>query len=99
MARPYNGYYRAIEKKAAALVQSIAGNHGFADGNKRTAVILTHLLLSKSGYRSDPIHGDDTIDVAMENMVVDAVCHKLEFDEIVRWFVDRLSRPSAVRKA
>ena len=92
MARPYNGYYRAIEKKAAALVQSIAGNHGFVDGNKRTAVILTHLLLSKSGYRLDPIRGDDTIDVAMENMVVDAVCHKLSFDEIVRWFFDRLHR-------
>jgi death on curing protein len=99
MVRPYNGYYRVIEKKAAALVQSIAGNHGFVDGNKRTAVILTHLLLSKSGYRLAPIHGDDTIDVAIENMVVDAVCHKLSFDEIVRWFVDRLQRRPAIPKA
>jgi death on curing protein len=98
MARPYNGYYRPIEKKAAALVESIGGNHGFIDGNKRTAVILTHLLLSKSGYRLDPIHGDDTIDVAIENMVVDAVCHKLSFDEIVRWFVDRLRRRPAISK-
>jgi death on curing protein len=99
MARPYNGYYRAIEKKAAALVQSIAGNHGFVDGNKRTAVILTHLLLSKSGYRLGPIRGDDTIDVAMENMVVDAVCHKLSFNGIVRWFVDHLHQRPALSKA
>jgi prophage maintenance system killer protein len=40
MDRPYNGYYRPIEKKAAALVESMGGNHGFIDGNKRTAVIL-----------------------------------------------------------
>jgi prophage maintenance system killer protein len=46
--RPYNGYYREIARKASALVQSMSGNHGFADGNKRTTIILTHLLLSRA---------------------------------------------------
>jgi death-on-curing protein len=40
LARPYSGYHRLIASKAAALVESFAKNHGFADGNKRTTVIL-----------------------------------------------------------
>ncbi|MSO89334.1 MAG: hypothetical protein EXQ89_05135 [Rhodospirillaceae bacterium] len=40
IARPYSGYYRSIVKKAAALLESMASNHGFADGNKRTTLIL-----------------------------------------------------------
>ena len=40
IARPYSGYHRAIGRKAAALVESMVGNHGFADGNKRTTLIL-----------------------------------------------------------
>ena len=50
IGRPYNGYYRAIYRKAAALIQSVAINHGFIDGNKRTALILFYLLIEKSGY-------------------------------------------------
>ena len=38
IARSYTGYYLPIWKKAAALVESMAGNHGFADGNKRTTL-------------------------------------------------------------
>jgi death on curing protein len=28
LARPYSGYYRKIEEKAAALVESFSTNHG-----------------------------------------------------------------------
>ena len=38
IARPYHGYHRRIHKKAAALVHGIVSNHGFVDGNKRTAL-------------------------------------------------------------
>lgn len=38
--RPYNGYHRAIHQKAAALLHAVAANHGFVDGNKRTALTL-----------------------------------------------------------
>ena len=37
VSRPFTGYYRSIESKAAALVQSMSGNHGFIDGNKHAA--------------------------------------------------------------
>ena len=40
IARPYCGYYHTLHEKAAALVHSIVLNHGFVDGNKRTAYYL-----------------------------------------------------------
>ncbi|MDE2227921.1 MAG: type II toxin-antitoxin system death-on-curing family toxin [Alphaproteobacteria bacterium] len=51
IARPYSGYYRSIARKAAALTHSLALNHGFIDGNKRTALYVVNLFLRKSGYR------------------------------------------------
>ena len=50
MARPYHGYHRLIHQKAAALVHAVVSNHGFADGNKRTALYLVELLVQRSGY-------------------------------------------------
>src|ERR1035438_5030408 len=32
--RPQTGYYNSIEEEAAALMESLANNHGFLDGNK-----------------------------------------------------------------
>ncbi|MBM3541298.1 MAG: type II toxin-antitoxin system death-on-curing family toxin, partial [Alphaproteobacteria bacterium] len=58
IGRPYSGFYRSLPAKAAALIQSMATNHGFADGNKRTTVILLDTLLTKSGYRLRPLRGD-----------------------------------------
>jgi death-on-curing protein len=55
IGRPYTGYYRPIARKAAALMQSIATNHSFNDGNKRTSIILLNLLLDRSGYRLEGI--------------------------------------------
>lgn len=89
--RPYNGYYGPIEKKAAALVQSMAGNHGFADGNKRTTVILLHTLLTKSGYRLLPAQ-DESIEDAVEALVLAAVLRTMTFDQMVTWFKQRLKR-------
>jgi death-on-curing protein len=48
IGRPYSGYHRSISRKAAALAESIIQNHGFVDGNKRTAVIMMHTLLTKA---------------------------------------------------
>jgi death-on-curing protein len=61
VSRPFTGYYRSIESKAAALVQSMSGNHGFIDGNKRTTVILADTLLARSGYRLERIEVDPSV--------------------------------------
>ena len=49
IARPYSGYHRAISAKAAALLHSMVGNHGFVDANKRTAWLVVEILIDRSG--------------------------------------------------
>jgi death on curing protein len=93
IVRPYNGHYRPIACKAAALLQSISTNHGFADGNKRTAIILIHLFLSRSGYKIVPFHNmDGPLDVVMEELVLSVVRRELTFAQLVEWFKKRLHR-------
>jgi death-on-curing protein len=41
IGRPYSGYHRPIANKAAALLHGVIRNHGFVDGNKRTALLPT----------------------------------------------------------
>jgi death-on-curing protein len=42
--------YPAIHTKAAALLRSIACNHAFVDGNKRTALLATIGFYGINGY-------------------------------------------------
>jgi death-on-curing protein len=92
IGRPYNGHYRSIEKKCAALVESISRNHGFADGNKRTAVILLHTLVTRSGYRLCPGTKHENLDAAIEQMVIDVVTKVLTFSELVAWLRARIRK-------
>jgi len=43
--------YPNLFLKAAALLESLVGNHAFVDGNKRTAITSTGLFLRINGYR------------------------------------------------
>jgi death-on-curing protein len=43
--------YPDLPTKAAALMQSLAGNHPFVDGNKRTAIAAAGIFLSRNGRR------------------------------------------------
>src|SRR5437016_3996001 len=36
--RPQIGYYNSLAEEAAALIESLANNHAFVDGNKRSAL-------------------------------------------------------------
>lgn len=90
IGRPYSGYHRPIYRKAATLVQSLAGNHGFVDGNKRTAFITVHLLLANSGYRLDGPESDP--DVALEDFIVHMVRDRLQLEEIAAWFRERITK-------
>ena len=97
IARPYSGcyraiYYRTIHSKAAALVESMVGNHGFADGNKRTTLLLLNLLLERSGYRLTPSEGDGSIQKEVEYMILDVARKQLSFDDLVEWFRKRITR-------
>ena len=47
--RPQTGYYADLIEQAAALWESLAQNHPFIDGNKRTAFAATYTFLSING--------------------------------------------------
>ena len=47
--RPQTGYYEDIVAEAAALMESLAINHPFIDGNKRIAFAATDVFLRING--------------------------------------------------
>ena len=49
--RPQTGYYTDIVAEAAALMESLAINHPFVDGNKRIAFAATDVFLRINGWR------------------------------------------------
>jgi death-on-curing protein len=49
--RPQTGYYADVVEEAAALWESLAQNHPFIDGNKRTAFAVTYTFLAINGLR------------------------------------------------
>ena len=86
IARPYHGYYRLIHKKAAALVHGVICNHGFADGNKRTALYLLELLIRRSDYE---FVADDSSIVETFTSVARG---EIDSEELSKWFKPRLIR-------
>lgn len=66
--RPQVGYYGDLVEEAAALMESLAKNHAFLDGNKRVAFVLTDVFLRLNGYflQVDAVAARDFICGAME---------------------------------
>lgn len=87
LGRPYSGYHRSISRKAAALLESMVSNHGFVDGNKRTAWLVAEILIERSGYCLN-IPDDEPID----DLVVGVADGSLTFEQIEAWFKERLVR-------
>ena len=53
LMRPQIGYYDGILEEAAAMLESLAINHPFIDGNKRVAFEATDTFLRLNGYFID----------------------------------------------
>ena len=51
--RPQLGYYDSLIEEAAALMESLANNHPFVDGNKRVAFFVSDAFLRLNGYFID----------------------------------------------
>ncbi len=49
--RPRTGYYSDIISQSAALMESLAINHPFIDGNKRVAFAVVDVFLRINGYQ------------------------------------------------
>ena len=50
LMRPQLGYYQNLIEEAAALMESLANNHPFLDGNKRVAFFVTDTFLRMNGH-------------------------------------------------
>lgn len=81
IGRPYSGYHRSIFKKAAALLESMVGNHGFTDANKRTAWLLVELLVSRSGYSLEIGESE-----RLDDFVVAVAAGQVDFASMEVWF-------------
>lgn len=57
-----DSYYPLFEDKLCHLVFSVAENHSFQDGNKRSSIILGSLFLKINGY------SDEIISAFIQNM-------------------------------
>lgn len=57
--------YPSITEKAAALLHSLARNHGLVDGNKRLALAATFTFLGVNGLRLT-LTNDEAYDLVME---------------------------------
>jgi death-on-curing protein len=57
--------YPSMELKAAALMQSVAGNHALVDGNKRLAWLSTVVFLDINGWEPD-LTQDEAFDLVVE---------------------------------
>lgn len=73
--------YPTVHLKAAALLQSLAQNQSFEDGNKRVAVMATFVFLGLNGLDVDT--DDDNIvalliDIAVVPLTLDQIAQRLE---------------------
>lgn len=69
---------------AAAYAYGLARNHGFVDGNKRTAWVVARLFLADNGYRLrfDPVEAVKTVEALAAG--------SLDESQLAAWFRDRL---------
>jgi death on curing protein len=83
--RPQNGYYDDLIHEAAALMESLANNHAFLDGNKRISFAATDTFLRING------HSIDVEPVSAHRFITEAIA-KREFRlrQIREWLTGRM---------
>lgn len=88
LARPQNlDVYAGADAAAlaAAYAYGLARNHGFADGNKRTAWVVARLFLADNGYRLkfDPTDAVKTMETVAAGALDEAA--------LAEWFRQRIA--------
>ncbi len=71
--------YPDIFSKAAALMESLARNHPFLDGNKRTAITATSVFLGMNNVRMEASQKE------LVRFSLDMAVGKLSNTEAVKW--------------
>ena len=85
LARPRSGYYSSLSEQAAALMQSLAGNHAFIDGNKRVAFAATAVFLRMNGYALKVGAGE-----AEQFLIEQVITARAEIAAIAAWIEQHL---------
>jgi death on curing protein len=88
LARPLASFggknlYDTPFKRAAALAESLVLNHGFVDGNKRTAMYATAAWLEREGYEIEAERG------ALRDLALSIASHELSMEQIAAWLEQR----------
>ena len=85
--RPQTGYYDDLIEEAAALWESLAQNHPFLDGNKRTAFAATYTFLAINGARltADALETYDFVVALYE-------AKQFSFDRLVPWLRSHVTK-------
>ena len=87
--RPQTGYYADLIE-AAALWESLAQNHAFIDGNKRTAFAATYTFLAINGAR---LTADAEETYAFVAALYEA--DQFRFDQLVPWLRDHVTQETS----
>ena len=83
--RPRTGYYSDIAEEATALMESLAMNHPFIDGNKRISFFATDVFLRLNGYFID-CDNREAYDFLMNLFV----SKKFTFAHLLPWLKDKM---------
>jgi death on curing protein len=73
-------------KRAAALAESLVLNHGFVDGNKRTAIYAMAAWLEREGFGVEAGRGE------LRDLALSIASRALNTEQVGAWLAQR-SRP------
>ncbi len=85
LVRPRLGYYDGLVEEAAALMESLANNHPFVDGNKRVAFAVTDAFVRLNGGFID-CEGEE----AHDDFVKLFEANSFRFAELCDWLDQRV---------
>ena len=91
--RPQLGYYDSLIEEAAALMESLANNHPFVDGNKRVAFFVTDVFLRLNGHFIDC----DSVE-AYEFFMRLFEMHSFRFAQLLPWLEGKVKLLSGAER-
>ena len=88
LARPLASFggrdlYDTPFKRAAALAESLVLNHGFVDGNKRTAMYAMAAWIEREGYVIEAERG------GLRDLALAIAAHEHSIEQIAGWLEQR----------
>ena len=78
--------YETPFKRAAALAESLVLNHGFVDGNKRTAMYAMAAWLDREGFTIEAARGE------LRDLALGIATRRFDTEQIAAWLENR-SKP------